>query len=289
MSMSVESPPTIAHCIVGTAFESQWGLEHNKLPIYTQKGESAGHLPWLRAVRGGHESGRIDVDLFMVLETRQMPRRSDFFVNGKDIDGGGGGELAWLRAQQAAHGPNSSAWPWNRTNPSLLEPMIRALKPTRTVIYEANLQCAESPCLCGHGVHKGPTMGYWEMMAKNTACFHAIQEQERRNNRTYDFVSKTRTDAPFMTASVVRRAALSKNQPFDAIGISNSMNECHGGGDWAAFMPRRLAPAYFGMCDEITCGFVRKHGTTKCSWAVESYLWSWAEQHPLHPRVMHLH
>ena len=278
--------PRIAHCIVGTVFETAWRQAHGSLSIYESK-NYAGHSRWLQELRGTY--GSIDVDLFVVLETRHMPRRSDFFVGGKD-GAEGAGELAWLQRMQAAHGSNASLWPWNRTKPSLLRPMVKALDPACVVLYEANLQCLAQPCLCGHGITKGPTMAFWEMMAKNTACFQAIQEREARTGRPYDYVSKTRTDNAFIPAKVARRIALSTAAASGkVIYIGQSMNACHGGGDWAAFMPRALAPAYFNMSDDArVCSFVQRHGKTHCSWAVESYLWAWAEQHPLHPMVRHV-
>lgn len=279
-----DSPPRVAHCIIGTAYETAWRQAHNSTPFYDSR-NYARHRQWLQELRGADES--VHVDLFLVLETRHMPRRTDFFVGERKRKGvdATAGELTWLRRMQTAYGSNTSLWPWNRTEPSLLRPMIEALQPTRVMLYEESLQCIARPCLCAHGVAGGPSVAFWEMMAKNTACFQAVQEREAHTERPYDYVSRTRTDRAFIRANVARRLALSTAATRDnIIHVGQSMTACHGAADWAAFMPRALAPAYFDMSNDARlCTFVLQHSSTGCS--AESYLWTWAERHPLHPTM----
>ena len=283
-----ESPPRVAHCIVGTAFETEFYLQ-SRQPIFDAR-NYASHAKWLQEVRGGNSPRKVDADLFLVLETRKMPRRSDFFhrENGTWFPSREGkllaGMLGWIDEQSAEHGPDSRAWPWNRTDPSVFGPMIAALQPTRLVLHEENLLCVDRPCLCrSHNVEtKGPSVSFWEMIAKNRGCLQAIEDEERRSGRTYDLVSKTRTDGDFITAAHVRMAALS-HQPKAAAGkhiyIGQSATGCHGAGDWAALMPRSLAPAYFNMSHEVPCSFVVNHSQTFCGQqGPESYLWAWTER-----------
>ena len=278
------SPPRVAHCIIGTAYETAWRQAHGSAPFYDSR-NYARHGQWLEELRG--TDGSVHVDLFLVLETRKMPRRTDFFVGERKRKGADemAGQLSWLRLMQTAYGSNTSLWPWNRTEPSLLRPMIEALQPARVVLYEESLQCIARPCLCAHEVAGGPSVAFWEMMAKNTACLQAVRDREAHTERLYDYVSRTRTERAFIAADVVRRLALAATHD-DIIHVGQSMSACHGGADWAAFMPRALAPAYFDMSDDAClCAFVLRHRSSRCNAFVESYLWTWAERHPLHPTM----
>ena len=118
-------------------------------------------------------------------------------------------------------------------------------------------------------------MGYWEMMAKNSICLSDIVSVEIRENKRYHYISRTRTDDSFISAEKAIRIMSVSHQ----ILIGQDMGPCHGGGDWAAIMPRHLAAIYFNMSKEVTCEFIEMISKTNCNWAVENYLWQWILNH----------
>lgn len=261
----------IAHCIVGTAFESPWRLAHGASAISDEAGYKK-HLDWLTGMRKA-----VRVDVFVVLEVRKVPRRMDLYNNITHKVDAVNEERKWAEHMVSTQGSDARKWNLIRSQPSTFENMTSALRVSSLKLYDSNFLCLETPCLCRNS---GTTFAYWEMMSKNSVCLSEIESFEQAHNIRYDFVSRTRTDDAFIPVDVMTRKISNAYRNSSTIHIGQSNNECHGGGDWAAVMPRALARVYFNMSREVSCSFLKNVYMTKCGWAVENYLWQWMLAHP---------
>ena len=105
----------VAHCIVGTLYETNiYTTVQHKQPIHRPENYIKVYK-WLESVREEHH-----VDLFLVLENRHAPRRSDYMSKSlKETVGWKKKQLNWYDDMTHLYGKNTDLWPWNVTNVSI--------------------------------------------------------------------------------------------------------------------------------------------------------------------------
>jgi len=134
---------------------------------------------------------------------------------------------------------------------AVLDKVADALRvePHRVLLYNETPYCITHDCTCSVAQAR-----WWEMQAKNRACFDAIERDEARGGFTYDWILKTRADTgdlvrdfapPQTMRSALSRSAL--NSKNDRMFMRAKITPCNGMMDMHALMPRPLAPVYFNM------------------------------------------
>jgi len=261
----------IAHCVVGSAYETEtYKRIQGKHPIYQAQRYETLEI-WRQRVETLTDH---KVDLFLSLELRRMPRRSDFMNDKLQVANGFEKlELDYFKNLSRIYGDDASKWVWNQINPVVLAPAIAYLHPRRVLLYNSTPMCVRKECLC----HTLPNMNpvFWEQMAKNAACLEEIKSVERERGTKYKWISRTRTDGDFIEPSRMLKAVKLENSTLPTLWVGQSMGRCHGGGDWAAVAPRRLATYYFDFATHVNCSWLHRLRGSECEWAVENSLWQW--------------
>ena len=213
-----------------------------------------------------------------------MPRRTDFWVgNGvpNHVGTKNGTKYELLYTKMLLN----NSLPLVQLSSSELRPAQVALNAKGAVFLNESSLCHHKTCLCDIPRQKDVSLfSFWEMMRKNTLCYEAIEREERRTGRRYDFVSKTRTDDTFVSLSTIRRMVHKKSS--NHVLITTDQGACHGGGDWAVMLNRKVAPAYFNMSKEVTCDFVWHYSMSSCFATAENYIWSWVREHRSKPTIV---
>jgi hypothetical protein len=269
----------IAHCVVGTAYETKvYQRIQHKHPIYNEaRYKQLGQ--WRDEVSTLTNQS---VDFFLSLEFRHMPRRSDLMNHKLEVQSDVVSyEMQFFRELRRQYGNDFSKWIFNKIDPNVLTPLISYLHPKRVVLYNSTPMCVERKCLCESLPNMNP--GFMEQMAKNAACLRAIEDVERERGSKYKWISRTRTDGDFIDPL---RMSSALKRPKNTVWIGQSMNRCHGGGDWAAVMPRHLAPSYFYYSDHVSCDWLDSLRKDSCNWAVENTLWRWMETQRVNVKLL---
>lgn len=264
-----DSKVMIAHCVVGSAYETEiYKRIQGKHPIYRAQRYEKLDI-WRQRVENLTDH---KVDIFLSLELRRMPRRSDFMNDKLQVANNFEKfELNYFKKLSSIYGNDPSKWVWDQINPDLLEPAIAYLHPRRVLLYNSTPMCVRNECLC----HSLPNMNpaFWEQMAKNAACLREIESVERDRGIQYKWISRTRTDGDYIEPSRMLKAVRASTPP--TVWVGQSMGHCHGGGDWAVVTPRSLAKYYFDFATHVNCSWLHRLRGSKCEWVVENSLWQW--------------